>query len=376
MIAVLTLNYKLGANTSRMDSYVVVFPSAFARNTGALLASNVKKILKVKGLPYDRIWRDERIIVVDAKDPVFASSAIGLLYGIERIAIAKKVGNGFDETVKEMAKVGSSLLLKGDRFFIKVGGVPLGATAGDLELAATSAVIEASSASGALPGTVNDHNRLLYTYVTKNGSYVCIFLDKGLGGLPQGMHKGAVLCCIYDELSALACLETIKCGFDVKIIICHKGGANLRKLAKMTNSILARVPDPRHTLEFFRTNASSSQMPDISMQIIHGVAKKSRISRICIPSTPMVFSAEQIDRWVSGALKDGLVPYTPLGGLEKELYANAKEAGIWEFLPARQTPKKSPGTAKKVIAEGKKIVIETGVNGVHAMLDALKAKEG
>ena len=117
-----------------MNSYVVVFPSPFARSKSALLASNVKKILKVKELAYDSIRRDGQIIIVDAKDPVFASSAIGLLYGIERVAIAKKVGNGFDETVKEMAKVGSSLLLREDKFFIKVGGVPLGTTVADLEL--------------------------------------------------------------------------------------------------------------------------------------------------------------------------------------------------------------------------------------------------
>ena len=145
-----------------MNSYVVVFPSPFARSKSALLASNVKKILKVKELAYDSIRRDGQIIIVDAKDPVFASSAIGLLYGIERVAIAKKVGNGFDETVKEMAKVGSSLLLREDKFFIKVGGVPLGTTVADLELAATSAIIESSSESGALPGTANDHNRLFY----------------------------------------------------------------------------------------------------------------------------------------------------------------------------------------------------------------------
>ena len=144
-----------------MNSYVVVFPSPFARSKSALLASNVKKILKVKELAYDSIRRDGQIIIVDAKDPVFASSAIGLLYGIERVAIAKKVGNGFDETVKEMAKVGSSLLLREDKFFIKVGGVPLGTTVADLELAATSAIIESSSESGALPGTANDHNRTL-----------------------------------------------------------------------------------------------------------------------------------------------------------------------------------------------------------------------
>ena len=87
-----------------MNSYVVVFPSPFARSKSALLASNVKKILKVKELAYDSIRRDGQIIIVDAKDPVFASSAIGLLYGIERVAIAKKVGNGFDETVGRLPK--------------------------------------------------------------------------------------------------------------------------------------------------------------------------------------------------------------------------------------------------------------------------------
>ncbi len=361
-----------------MDSYVVVFPSSFASGKSALVASNVKKILKVKGLGYDRIWRDGQIIIVDAKDPVFASSAIGLLYGIEKVAIAKKVGNGFDETVKEMARVGTSLLLRGDKFFIKVGGVPLGTTTADLELAATSAVIESSSKLGALPGTVNDHNRLLYTHVTKNGSYVCIFIDNGLGGLPQGAHNGTVLCCIYDELSALACLETIKCGFDVKIIISHRGGSDLRKLVKMTNSILARSFDSKHTLEFYKVNSSLSQMPHISMQVMRAVAKKSHIRRICIPSTPMLFSAEQIDQWISDAIKDGLYPHTPLGGLEKELYVNAKEAGIWEFLPLRQDHRmtKTTTSVKDVLARGKKITIENGVNGVHTMLDALKSKEG
>ena len=344
-----------------------------------VVSGTAKKILKVKGLAYDRIWRDGQIIIVDAKDPVFASSAIGLLYGIERVAIAKKVGNGFDETVKEMAKVGSSLLLRGDKFFIKVGGVPLGATAADLELAATSAVIESSSKSGALPGTVNDHNRLLYTHVTKNGSYVCIFIDEGLGGLPQGAHSGTILCCVYDEISALACLETIKSGFDVKIIICHRGGSDLRKLVKMINSILARSLDSKHTLEFYKVKLPLSQMPHISMQIIRAVAKKSHIHRICIPSTPMVFSAKQIDQWTSDAVKDGLYPYTPLGCLEKELYANAREAGIWEFLPPHQnkvTKTIPSAAAKNALASGKKITIENGVNGVHAMLDALKDKEG
>ncbi|MDI1494729.1 MAG: Thiamine biosynthesis protein [Cenarchaeum symbiont of Oopsacas minuta] len=364
-----------------MDSFVVVFPSTFARNMVGLLVSNIKKILDIKKLPYDKIWRDGQIIVIDARDPVFASSAIGLLYGIERIAIARRVGSGFEEVVKEMAKVCSSLILRGDRFFIKVGGTPYGTTAGDLELAATSTVIKTASASGALPGTIGDHSRFLYTHLTKNNAYVCIFLDNGLGGLPQGVHKGQVLCCIYDELSAIACLETFKHGFDTKIIVCHKGGANLRKLVKMLDRILSRVVSSECILEFYRLkNVTLSEMPYVSLTVARAVAKKSHTARICIPSSPVVYPARQMDIWIQDAVKDGLVPYTPLGGLEKELYVNAKEAGLGEFSPPllrqkmHSNEKAITRKAKDALAKSEKIVLKIGVNCMHEMLDSLECK--
>ena len=66
-----------------MNSYVVVFPSPFARSKSALLASNVKKILKVKELAYDSIRRDGQIIIVDAKDPQIRWLAQSLFYARE-----------------------------------------------------------------------------------------------------------------------------------------------------------------------------------------------------------------------------------------------------------------------------------------------------
>ena len=30
-----------------------------------------------------------------------------------------------------------------------------------------------------------------------------------------------MVCCVFDELSAISCIETIKQGFDVKIIVCY-----------------------------------------------------------------------------------------------------------------------------------------------------------
>ena len=73
------------------ENYVVVFPSLFAVNKISLLMTNIKKILKINNQRYTKVSRDGNLILVDANDPVFASTTIGLLFGIKRIIIAKKI---------------------------------------------------------------------------------------------------------------------------------------------------------------------------------------------------------------------------------------------------------------------------------------------
>ena len=124
------------------NSYVVVFPSIFSHNRLSLLVDNIKKILKIKNLEYQTIRKDDNIIIIKANDPVFASSAINLLFGVKKVAIAKQVENKFDVIVSEISKIGSNLLLKGDSFYVKVDGFSKGFIPKDLEMAATSAIIE------------------------------------------------------------------------------------------------------------------------------------------------------------------------------------------------------------------------------------------
>ena len=116
------------------ENYVVVFPSLFAENKISLLIENIKKILKNKNQGYSKISRDGNLILVDANDPVFASTTINLLFGIKRIMIAKKIKNDFTTVVNEINKVGSSLLLKGEKFYVSIEGVPKGYVEKDAEL--------------------------------------------------------------------------------------------------------------------------------------------------------------------------------------------------------------------------------------------------
>ena len=135
------------------NASVVVFPSVFARNKIKQLESNIKKILKIKNQQFQKISRDESLIIIDANDPVFASSTINLLFGIKRFLIAKQIKNDFNTIVSEITKIGSNLLLKGEKFYVKVEGNSSGYLPKDVELSATSSLIDKTVKLGVKPGT-------------------------------------------------------------------------------------------------------------------------------------------------------------------------------------------------------------------------------
>ncbi len=175
-------------------SYVVVFPTIFSKNKISQLITNIKKVLKIKNQQFKSVKRDGDVILIDANDPVFASSAINLLFGIEKIVIARQIKNNFQDIVSEITSVGGNLLLKGEKFLVKVEGTSKGFLTKDIEIAATSSIIEKKSNLGAHPGTDENYDKLLYSYLTKNNAYICIFLDKGKGGIPYQSQSQKTIC--------------------------------------------------------------------------------------------------------------------------------------------------------------------------------------
>ena len=247
------LNYKqVKFKIEKMNkiSYVVVFPSIFSKNKIPQLIKNIKKVLKIKNQEYNSVKRDGDIILVDANDPVFASSAINLLFGIEKIAIARQIKNDFQNIISEITTIGT-YPLKGEKFLVKVEGISKGFLVKDIEIAATSNIIEKKSNLGAHPGTDENFDKLLYTYLTKNNAYICIFSDKGKGGIPYQSQDQQTICAIYDEISAVSCYETIKQGYDTKIIVCYRQKSELMNLAKIINQIIPRLVQEKIGLEFY-----------------------------------------------------------------------------------------------------------------------------
>lgn len=383
------LNYKQGCwKKEKMDevSYVVVFPNDFSKNKISQLIFNIKKILKIKNQQFRSVKRDGDVILVDANDPVFSSSAINLLFGIKKVAIARKIKNNFQDIVSEITSVGGNLLLKGERFLVRVEGTSKGFFTKDVELSATSSIIEKKSNIDAKPGTDEDYDKILYTYLTKNNAYVCIFSDIGQGGIPYQSQNQNVICSVYDEISAVSCFETIKQGFNPKIIVCYQKKSELMNLVKMINQIIPRLVKQQIDIEFFHINITGSgiknylSIQNYVLEIMLRLSKANKINHVSIALSPLIFSVDLIDNSIKHVFENGLIPIVPLTGIDSNLFEELKEIGMEKNIPktkklismnARDVPEPSNRIIDEVIKSRKIVSINVGPNNVHDILDSL-----
>jgi len=371
------------------NASIVVFPSIFAYNKLNSLIFNIKKILEIKNQPFQSVRRDDSIIIVEANDPVFASSAINLLFGIEKVAIAKKIKNEFDTLVSGITKIGSNLLLKGERFYVKVDGQAKGYLPKDIEIAVTSSLIEKTAKIGAKPGTEDKYDKLLYTYLTKLNAYVCIFIDKGNGGIPNNFQKEKLVCCVYDELSAVSCLEIIREGFDVKIIVCFRKELELLNLVKILNNLIPRTLKSKIRIEFFQISIQGTGaknymlMVEAVTEIILSVAILNHIKRVSLAVSPLIFPQSFIDKISSRVYQKNIIPHTPLLGLDENILDCAKEIGLEKYLPRIEqlgkmkfnsgiVGKNAIKIAQQALETKRVVTVTVGPNNVHDILDSLQ----
>ena len=372
------------------NASVVIFPSIFSQNKIDVLISNIKKILKIQNQPFGKIRKDDSVIVVEANDPVFASSTINLLFGIKKVAIAKQVKNDYEELIASITKIGSNLLLKGDTFYVKVEGKSKGFLPKDIEFAATSSLIDKSVKLGAKPGTEDKHEKLLYTFLTKSNGYVCIFTDKGNGGIPNNYQNEKIICCIYDELSAVSCLEAIKEGFEVKIIVCYSKESDLLKFVKILNRLIPRLLCNKVELEFFKIeiNNSNSQnymkLIESAVEIMISSAKSNKIKRLSLPLSSSIFPQSFIDNIIKKVNQSKIIPQMSLPGFDENILNNSKELGLEKFLEKIEklgkmkfnstikNEKDSENLVKKALKTKQIVLVNVGPNNIHDILDSLK----
>jgi len=367
---------------------VVVFPSVFSKNKITILVTNIKKVLKIQNQKFRKITRENDVIVIEAEDPVFASSAINTLFGISGVAIAKQVTNDFESIVNSISKIGVDIFLKGERFLLEVEGYAKGFVTKDVEIAATSSLIEKTSGTGIKPGTSKKYDRRLYVYLTKLNAYVCIYYDNGFGGIPNNSQNKKIVCCIFDELSAVSCLETIKQGFDVEIIVCYSKDSELLHLVKMVNQILHRIVKQKISLEFYKihVNGKLSQilLTEITAKILVQIAITNNAKRISLALSPLIYPVDFVESLTKQVYSKNLVPYFPLSGLDDNVFETAKEIGLEKYLSRieklggsnfsnfKQSTKEIEKIVKETIMSKKTVLVNVGPNNVHDILDEVR----
>ena len=363
-------------------SYVVVFPNIFSQNKIPLLIKNIKKILKIQNQKFTSIKRDGDVILVDANDPVFASSAINLLFGIEKIAIARQVRNNFQEITSEITSIGGNLLLKGEKFLVKVEGTSKGFLTKDVDIAATASIIEKKMSLGAHPGTEENYDKLLYTYLTKNNAYICIFTDEGKNGIPYQKSSKKIICALYDELSAISCYETIKQGYDVKIIICYRQKSELTDLVKIINQIIPRLLEEKIELEFFQLKIKLNGIRNYLLYVnsILEIILQYPNNQISLALSSFIFSLDFIDNSVKQVFQKEKIPIIPLRGVDNNLFEDAKEIGLKEIgkklrkkvsTNSNEIPSVTKAEIEKILKTKQVISVKIGPNNIHDILDSL-----
>ena len=368
---------------------IVVFPSIFSKNKASSLITNIKKVLKIQNQKFRKIRKEGDVIIVEANDPVFASSAINTLFGIKGVAIAKPVTNDFESIVNGVSKVAENIFLKGERFLLQIEGYAKGFTTKDIELAATSSIIEKTVGMGIKPGTSKKYDRKLYVCLTKLNAYICIYYDNGLGGIPNNSQNKEIICCIFDELSAVSCLETIKQGFDVKIIICYNKDSELLHLVKIVNQIIRRTVKPKINLDFYKIYGNKKLalllITEITSKIMMRIAATNGIKRISLGTSPLIYPIDFTESLSKQISNKKLIPYFPLSGLDDNVFESAREIGLEKYLSSikklgsikfhnsKQPAKKIEKIVDDSIMTKKTVSVNVGPNNVHEILDEVRS---
>ena len=383
--------------------FVIAVPTVFAENRAALLAHNVRSALKSAGQPFKLVSRDGPLVVVEgAEDPVLASAAVGMLSGVQRVGVARRAGASLAEAAEAVSQAAGSILLEGEAYLVRVEGRPRGYVPGDLEMAATSSIIERHAGIGARPGTTARHDRELYSYATAKSSYVCLFADRGVGGVPAGTHPEPVACCMFDGLSAAACFEAIRQGYDVRMSVAYSTEADLRRLARAAGRLVPRTAASllggrAVDIEFIKIKKAAGGRAVrllASCLLAAGTAEEGKIKRAVLPVSPVVDSQAVIDAAAAELARRDIAAYAPLGALEDEIFANAAAAGFEGF--AREAARLAAASAASDAgarrggggteaargmlaraeeaaggAERRRVSVRAGPNAVHDLLDAV-----
>jgi adenylyl- and sulfurtransferase ThiI len=354
---------------------LLVFPSQFSIGRIDTMIALIKDALRSKDVELRDIVLEEECVVFELGNVVEGASIIGEMFGIDKVAIAKKVStSGFEEIIAEVVNIGKLKILPNEKFFVKVqmsNNANVNYKPRDLEFASTGELTaalqspvspsissssrhsstfssSASSSSSARPAkNESDADRLIEIFIGKKSTYVCIEIDVGLGGLPFACQGEKVLCTIHNISSAISCMVVLKCGFFPEIVILYTDDEDLRQNLKTFGLVVNRINTKKYSIRLARVEElqikkqkqkqkleqrkKNSRYKAILQELVATqVLTRMRWKSVVVPLSAAIHPLWLIESTFKKLLSSNKIPWMPLSLPIHSTFEIARELGIDE----------------------------------------------
>jgi len=289
-------------------SVVLAFPSAFAPRRAL-----VQAIRGAAGARLKIAFEDE-FVVCETGDPVDLALKLESVFGIDRIAIAKRVRNKLEELSDAIGEIGSKTVLPGENFFVKVKADGKHDYAGrDVEFSSSSRLVAKLAEIGAHPAkSEQEANRVILAFAGRKFAYVCIKVSKGPGGLPYG-SLGRALCSLHNPLSFLSCSMAVKAGFVPEVILLYSDEDELQANAKLAETLAKKIGNDNaiRIAPISIPRAKGKVAGLVKEAVAAEILIRQPNDRIVLPFTAAVHPLWFIEAIAGKAVAAGNTPYLP-----------------------------------------------------------------
>jgi hypothetical protein len=358
---------------------VIAFPSAFANKWA--VARSIEKIARERiNVHIEGNW-----IVCEAKDPVALASQLASLFGVQKVAIAKKVSTNFSDLCRSIVEVGTIVITPGSSFYIKViqQASKYDYVNRDIEFAASGTLTARLSSINARPAKSEEAaSHLILTVIGKESAYICIQESRARGGLLAG-SRGRVLGSIHSSLSFLSSLMAAKAGFENTIVLPYVDERELESNAKLAQLFASKTGTKKQTILVTPINVPAvkgADMPLLREKMISKILIHHKDSSIVFPLSIAVHPVWFIESILQETLSAGKMPFVPLIFMSDELISFAEDVGIELDLSTASITAENriqkysslvESEAKLGIKHTKRLNLNVGPNYLHDIIDSV-----
>jgi hypothetical protein len=376
------------------NEYVlVIFPSCCNDARSAKIVSVARKRLALKDISIRKIIYEKKYVVVEVNNLVDAMSSLSEIYGIDRVAIARKVKSQFQDLIDCIVKIGKQIVVPNSSFFIKIF------VDEDAKIDFVSKDVQFIASSNLLTETVHNEShikiardaktadRLIICYVGRSMSYVFMHSEMGLGGLPFNFQRRAALSTVHNPLSAASCLASLKCGLVPDICLLYHDSTELKDNAKFLGTIANRT-------NLRSLNIKVGRIEDVTRdKSVHNFLLNEAVAislltllpgrSIVLPLNVHIHSLSFVEQTIQRIRPEDKVIWAPLLFLEPIDMSNLglieETTKIGNFNPSaavnRQDYRKCYDMADRlsqsVFDNLKNISFEIGPNYIHDIIDSI-----